>query len=144
VITTLTLVSITEVFADLCRTARGDHTSEWVVYRPSGGSGPSPTPQPDERPTPNSSGSCIYDLNLRDGSFIQDGQRKRSPDDSDLYLELRDNGLLAIRDGGRTIWDSGEQRSDGDYWTQLQVSEPTIVDPHPRIVQELTRVHRTE
>lgn len=116
--------SYEEVFADTCRTARGDRTNYWVVYKPKGSDrpNPSPTPRPQQEPTPTSSSSCIYDLNLRDNGFLQDGQRLRSPDDSDLYLEQRDNGLLAIRDNGRTIWDSGAYGREGDYWTQLQVS----------------------
>jgi hypothetical protein len=111
--------SYEEVYAEVCRTARGDRTSEWVVYLPSGspGRGSSPIPQP---PTPTSSGSCIFDLNFRDGSFIQDGQRLRSPDDSDLYLIQENDGNLLVQDGERTIWESGVSGSRGDYWTQLQ------------------------
>ena len=110
--------SYEEVYAEVCRTARGDHTSEWVVYHPSGSSGPGPSPT--QPPTPTSSGSCIYDLNFRDGSFIQDGQRLRSPDDSDLYLIQDNDGNLRVQDGGRTIWETDISRSRGDYWTQLQ------------------------
>ena len=111
--------SYEEVFAELKETARGDHTSEWVVYKPSGESGipnPSPTSRPQEQPTSTSSGSCIYNLNLRDNGIIQGGQRIRSPDDSDLYLEQRNDGNLRVTDGGRILWDSGEPNSDGDYW----------------------------
>lgn len=111
--------SYEEIYAEECRKARGDKTSFWVVYHPSGNSGsnPSPTPQP---PTPSSSGSCIYDLNLRDGGFIRDGQRLRSPDDSNLYLVQEADGNLRVTDGGREIWDSDGSGSGGDFWTQLQ------------------------
>lgn len=102
-------------------TARGDHTNDWQVYRPSGSPSPGPSPStPSPTPSPGPS-TCLLNLGLRDNEYIQDGQSITSPDDNNIKLEQWNNGILAVRDGNNVIWKSTAQsRSQGDFWTQLQ------------------------
>lgn len=100
------------------RTARGDHTNYWQVYRPSGTSAPGPSPA---TPAPTPAQLCLLDLGLRDNDVIRDGQVFMSPDDNNIKLEQWNNGILAVRDGtNNVIWQSTQSRATGDYWTQLQ------------------------
>jgi len=110
-----------EVYPERCSVARGDKTSYWEVFNPSGSysPGPGPTSPP---PSPTQS-SCVLSLGLFDDQIIEDGQSFQSPNDNNLYLQQWRNGNLVVWDTSnkRSLWDSGESENDGDYWTQLQV-----------------------
>ena len=100
------------VRAGSCRLARIDHTSEWVVYDRS----PDPNVPVTARPGPTSSCPPI-DLKLESSEVIKDGETFRN---SDVSLEQERNGNLLVRKGDNIIWESGVNKSNGDYFTVLQ------------------------
>ena len=64
--------------------------------------------------------ACVYDLTFKNKSVLKTNEYFQSPDDLNLYVVQRDNGNLLVKEGDKTLWESGKSEPSGDYWTQLQ------------------------
>lgn len=102
-----------EIMAIECETARLDHTNYFGIYNPSG-----EYIDPFEQMRTEDD-SCIIDLDLmNDVAVTSGGAPFQSPSHPNIYLEQMPNGNLAVRHENTILWETGVNKTIGDYFTK--------------------------